>query len=163
MESGQLYGSSELLAGKIAEHHPAEYITSKIAEGAIKFGRALVRGTAGDQAKTPAAGTDKFVGVAGQSTEATDFDTEAYADKDPLACVETGIVMVYVEEGVSESDPVRIRHTADSPKVPGSFCKTADAGKTSLLTGVEFKGSRADAGLVPLLVKGIFTTTADAA
>jgi hypothetical protein len=163
IETGQLYGSGDIAAGKIVEYHPAEYITTKVAEGAAKFGRALVRGTADDEAKTPAAGTDKFIGVAGHSFEATDLDDEAYAEKDPLACIETGIVMVYVEEAVSPSDPVRMRHTAVTGKEAGSFCKTADPARTSLVTSAEFKGSTSGAGLVPLYVKGQFTTTADAA
>jgi hypothetical protein len=162
IEAPQLYGSEELSAGQIVQHIPDEMIVTKIAEGAASFGRALVRGTAGDQAKTPAAGTEKFIGVAGRSFDASDLDDEAYADKDPLACIDNGVVMVYVEEAVGPSDPVRIRHTAATGKVPGSFCKTADSGKTALITGAEFKGSSDGAGLVPLYVKGLFTTTADA-
>jgi hypothetical protein len=161
IEAPQLYGTEELTAGKIASHIPDEMIVTKIAEGAILFGRALVRGTAGDQAKIPASASDEFVGVAGRSIEAADLDDEAYADEDPVACVETGVVMVHVEEAVDPGDPVRIRHTAATGKVPGSFCTTADNGKTAVLDGAEFAGSTSGAGLVPLHVKGLFALTAD--
>jgi len=163
ISEGALYNETGRNAGEIAEHHPAEYITSRIAEGAIAFGQALVPGTAEGQVKIPAASTDKFCGAAALSFEATDLDDEAYADGDPLGLVEIGVVMVHVEEAVDPSDPVRIRHTAVTGKPAGVFCTTAEPGKTALLTGAEFKGSTTGAGIVPLLLKGIFTTTPDAA
>ncbi len=160
---GKLYGDVDIAAGKIAFHHPSTYITTRVAAGAIIFGQALAKGASEDQVKTPAAGSDAFCGVAGWSTEATDFDDGAYAAADPVAQVEIGVVMVYVEEAVDVGDPVRIRHTASGEKAPGAFCTTADAGKTSLVTGAEFRGSTTGAGYVPLYVKGLFTTTPDPA
>ncbi len=161
IEAPQLYGNESLPAGSIAQHLPDEMIVTKVAEGAMLFGRALVRGTAGDQVKTPSSGSEVFTGVAGRSVDATDLDDEAFADNDPVPSVEAGVVMVYVEEAVGPDDPVRIRHTAATGKVAGSFCTSADSGKTSRITGAEFKGSTTGAGLVPLHVKGVFTTTAD--
>ncbi len=116
---GKLYGDVDIAAGKIAEHHPSTYITTRVAEGALIFGQALAKGASEDQVKTPAAGSDAFCGVAGWSTEATDFDDGAYAAADPVAQVEIGVVMVYVEEAVDVGDPVRIRHTASGEKAPG--------------------------------------------
>lgn len=108
-----LYGDGILAAGRIAEHHPAEYIMSKIAEGVVPFGRAVVKGTEDEEAKLPSSGSDMMLGVAGFSTEAGDLDNENYSEGDPLAVVETGIVVVKVEEAVNIGDDVRIRHGED--------------------------------------------------
>jgi hypothetical protein len=113
MEEGRLYGSKELLAGKIAEHRPGEFISTRVAEGVIPFGRAMVRGTAGSQVKLPSSGSGSFVGISGFSFEAGNLDEEAYADKDPVACIENGVAMVYAEEAVGPEDPVRVRHSED--------------------------------------------------
>ncbi len=100
-------------AGEIAQHHPAEYIMSRIAEGLIPFGTGVVKGSAGDQVKLPSSASDRMIGVAGKSFEASDFDNGAYMDGDLAGVVETGIVIVKTEEAVSSGDAVRIRHAQD--------------------------------------------------
>ena len=40
---GKLYGDVDIAAGKIAEHHPSTYITTRVAAGAIIFGQALAK------------------------------------------------------------------------------------------------------------------------
>lgn len=110
---GGIYNDTARSAGEIAGHHPAEFIMTGIIEGVIPFGTAVVRGTDGDQVKLPSSAADKMIGVAGRSIEASGFDDEVYADGDPAGIVETGIVVVKVEEGVSLADSVRIRHGED--------------------------------------------------
>ena len=63
-----LYGDGILGAGKIAEHHPAEYIMTKNSEGIVPFGRAVVKGTDDEDAKLPSSGSDTMLGVSGYST-----------------------------------------------------------------------------------------------
>ncbi len=163
IDQGRLYGEETLEVGRIAEHHPAEYRMTRVAEGDILFGRAVVKGTEDLAVKAPSASTDLMIGVAGFSTEASDLDNNKYNTDDPVAVVETGVVVVYVEEAVSIGDAVRIRHTASGELVPGSFCKTADAGKTVVVANAVWKSETASAGFAVLYIKGPFPLTADAA
>lgn len=161
-----LDSSGPLGLGRIAEYHPAERAFTKAAEGVIKFGNAVVRGTAAHQAKTPAAGTDVFLGAARWSTDATDIDNENYIANNPVSIQEIGVITVYVEEAVDPSSAVRVRHTngtgGNAGKLAGSFAATADAGKTFRITsGAKFVGSTTGAGNVALLLTGTFTTAAD--
>ncbi len=114
IETGTLYGSHELLAGVIAGHHPAEYVSTRVAEGAIPFGCGITRGTGGQQVRVPSSADDVFVGVSRRSIDAGDFDNGKYSDKDPVGNVEIGFVMVRVEEAVGPNSPVRIRHAQES-------------------------------------------------
>jgi hypothetical protein len=111
--NNELYGGI-LGAGRIAEHHPAEYIISKIAQGVVPFGVAVVKGSVDEQAKLPSSASDKMLGIAAYSTDAGDLDNEKYIDGDPMGVVETGIVVVKVEEAVNIGDPVRVRHGEDT-------------------------------------------------
>lgn len=157
-----LDSSGPLNLGKIAEYHPAERAVTRSAEAAVKFGRAVVRGTAAHQGKTPGSGTDVFLGAARWSMEASDIDNESYLANDPLAIQEIGIITVYVEEAVDPSSTVRVRHTAGTGTVEGSFGATAETGKTFRITsGAKFAGSTSGAGNVPLLLTGTFVTAAD--
>ncbi|MCE9501856.1 MAG: hypothetical protein K8R21_15350 [Leptospira sp.] len=159
-----MYGDPGVGAGRFFEVHPLNHAVTKIAEGTIKFGYALQLGTTGDQAKKFTSSSGKFIGVAGYSTDASDLDNEQYSEKDPLGCVEIGVVMVYVEEAVAIGDPVRVRHTdhaSDVTKLCGMFAKTADEDKTALLEGASWKTAATAAGLVPITLNGPFKITAD--
>lgn len=156
--------SGVLELGKIIEHHPAERVITKACDGAIKFGRAVVLGASGGLGKLVSGATDVFIGVAKYSYEASDLDNLAYADKDVLAVQEIGVIAVYVEEAVTPSSVVRVRHTnhaSDPLKLAGNFCDTADAGKTFVLKGAKFVGTTTGAGTVGLLLTGNFETSAD--
>lgn len=149
-----LYSDPNLLVGSIAEHHPAEYIRTKIAESSLPFGRAVVQGTIFQQGKIISSAGDIFLGVSKRSTDASDLDNDSYADGDPLAIAETAVIMVYAEEAINEGDPVRVRHTAGTGTVAGSFCTTAEAGHTAVLDNAEFVGSCEGPGPVALYLKG---------
>ena len=147
--------------GECPIHHPLNMVETRNCEGVIKFGRAVQEGTAGNQGKVYSDAAGEFTGIAARSFEATNLDTEAYADLDVLGLVTGGFRQVYVEEAVNEGDPVRIRHTADTGKFPGDFAKSADAGKTVLLTGAEFRSTIAAAGIATIFIEGPFSVTAD--
>jgi hypothetical protein len=158
-----LYVGRVLLPGQIPEHNPISNIRSFAAEeDEIEFGRALMAGTAAEsQVKIFASATGKFKGVAGYSTEASDLDNSQYDDHDPVAVVDQGLVMVYVEETIALGDTVRIRHTDSGTKVAGSFAKTAEAGYTAVLTGAEYRSAGASGTAVKLFLDPPFTITAD--
>lgn len=157
-----LYSDRYGMPGEIYEHNPITMIRSAAAEeDEIPFGRALMMGTDGDQVKKYASATGVFVGVAGFSTQASDFDNSEYDDEDSVAVVTQGVVLVYVEEDVERGDTVRVRHTANGDYVAGSFATTADSGRTAVLTGAEFMGDSAS-GVVPLFLNPPFAISADA-
>ena len=157
-----LYSNRFGVPGEIYEHNPITMIRSMAAEDdAIKFGRAVMLGSTSDQAKIYASATGVFKGVAGFSTQAGNYDSSEYDTNDPVAVVDQGVVLVFVEEAVQVGDTVRIRHTADGTLVAGSFATTADSGKTVVLTGAEFREDSAS-GVVPLFLNPPFSISADA-
>lgn len=97
-----------------------DYVASKIAEGAIPFGRFTCLGTDPDkQAKLPAAAGDitsfnKNVGVAVHShaEESSLSGDPQYPDKAVMSVMMRGRVYVKPEQDVSPSDPVFVRFAA---------------------------------------------------
>ena len=157
---GKLYGGGMLSPGRIAEHHPAEYTLTRVAEGDIKFGYAVVKGTGDLDVRVPAAANSQFVGVARWSTEASDFNNESYKAKDPVGVFSTGVPVVCVEEEVKIGDPVRVRLVANGEKIAGRFCKTREAGRTAVINNAEWHSASKD-GVAHLYINGPFTTTMD--
>ncbi len=146
---GKLYGDKLSTPGVIAEMHPANNIGTSIAVGAIPFGLAVAHD--GEGVSVLSAADDRFAGVAGNSFEATDFDNNAYADKDPVAVIRGGVPTVVVGEAVSKGDPVYVVHTKISVTADvGRFVKTPTTGKTALINGAEFKEG-ADAGGIAVI------------
>lgn len=153
-------------AGKISEHRPNTNIVTRTSEGVVPFGMALTKGTSGLEVKVPAGASGlTFEGVSGWSKDATNFDTDSYADNEPVGIVQAGVVQVLVEEAVAVGDVVRVRHTvhaSDATKVPGLFAKTVDAGKTALIGGARFLSATSGAGVAAVELNGPYTVTADA-
>lgn len=153
-------------AGKISEHRPNTNIVTRRSEGAVPFGVALTVGTTGEEVKLPAGASGlTFEGVSAWSKDATNFDADAYADNEPVGVVKAGVVQVKVEEAVAIGDVVRVRHTvhaSDVTKVPGLFCKTADPGKTALVSGARFLSATTGAGVAAVELAGYNEVTADA-
>jgi hypothetical protein len=115
---GTVYNERSRTAGEIAEHYPAEYISSHPGEGNIPFGRGVVVGSDANSAKIPDDQSGKFIGVAGYSSQASDIENETYNDGDPVAVVKKGIVVVDVEESVEHHDSVRLAMDNEA-KAPG--------------------------------------------
>jgi hypothetical protein len=158
-----LYVSRVLGFGEIPEHNPIENIRSFAAEeSGIYFGRAVMSGTLAEtQVKIFSGASGKFKGVALKSTEASNLDDSHYDDHDSVAVIDQGIVNVYSEETIALGDSVRIRHTTSGAKVKGSFCKTAVAGETAVLSGAEWRAAGASGTAVKLYLDPPFTITAD--
>ncbi|MCB1202550.1 MAG: hypothetical protein KDK41_18050 [Leptospiraceae bacterium] len=158
----ELYNENQPAAGTIAGLHPAERIVTRIGDGEIRFGTGVVESDDPNEVKAPASGSDVFSGVALQSAQASDLNNEKYNSLDVVGVAEAAVVTVHCEEAVDENDPVRLRHTAATGKVPGDFAKTADAGKTMLITkGARWGGTLTAAGRVALILNGPFTVEAD--
>ena len=155
-----LYLAKALGRGKIAEHNPMTNIRSYAASGVdIAFGLAVMEGVDLDkQVRLFTSGTGKFKGVAGYSISADDLDNGLFTTGDMVPVVDQGVVMVYVEEAVTPSSPVRIRHTGGTP---GAFRTSSSGGASALITGAEFRGSGASGTAVPLFLSPPFTVTAD--
>lgn len=157
-----LYTNKVLGPGEVSEHNPITHLRSYAAEeDGLKFGRAAMLGTDPEkQVKIFASATGTFVGVNAFSTQADDLDNSQYKQYDPVSILDQGVIMVFVEETVEVGDTVRVRHTANGSKVAGSFCKTAAAGETVVLTGAEYRGDSVS-GVVPLFLNPPFSISAD--
>ena len=149
--------------GEIPEHNPIINLRSFAAEeDDIKFGRAVMGGTSNEeQVKIFASASGKFKGVAAYSTEASDLDNSQFKQYDKVPVFDQGVINVFVEEAVSPTDTVRIRHTASGSLVAGSFAKTADAGKTVVLSGAEYRSTTTTSGVAQLYIDPVFSVTAD--
>ena len=74
------------------------------------------------------------------------------------------MVGVFVEEAVSRGDAVRVRivnHASLAAKVAGNFCKTADTGKTAVVSGAEWVSDSTAAGVVILYLRDSTSLTVD--
>ena len=157
---GGLHNDKLREAGEIAQHLPDEYIGSFVAEESIQFGSGVMRGAEPEGVKIISSATGEFLGVAGKSFEAGDFDNNKYTEKDPCGVIRKGIVVVCVSENVKPGDKVRVRHTASADKPIGIFCKTAEAGKTAVVEFAEWK-SETKNGHAVLWISGPFKLIAD--
>lgn len=127
-------------------------ITSKVAEGGdIPFGRAIVRGTADNQAKLPTATGQAFIGI----TEFTSAwsnnanDIHLYSQYREMNILDFGEIWVYTEQSVVPGDAVYFRHTADTAPldVVGRFRKDSSGGDADLIIGAAFETTTAAGGL----------------
>jgi hypothetical protein len=159
-----LYNVDSFGLGKHPIHHPINYTATAIGEGVIQFGRALSAGTSNDQAKTISGVSKRFVGVSAYSVSASLLSEGKYSDKDVVGVIKTGYVSVYVEEAVNRGDAVRIRHTnhaSDATLLAGQFAKTAEAGKTAVLSNAEWVKDAGSAGVGILYIGDNAVITAD--
>jgi len=104
---------------------------TKVAEGSnIEFGRAVVRGTADNQATLPSASTDEFIGVTEYTSAGVTEDNgfHGYNENSSMNVVDFGVIWVYVEQAVVPGDPVFFRYTANTAPLDilGRFRKDAD-------------------------------------
>lgn len=117
--------------------------------GEVPFGTLVVRGTADNQGKRPAAQADvayaKVMGVSVHShayakdNELGDLGLKQYVVGKVLT---EGRIRVYTSEAVATTDNVRVRAdtnaASDELTGPGTFCKSSSAGHTVLIS----KGAR---------------------
>jgi len=154
----KMYNDARLDAGKITQHHPAEYTISALAEGKIPFGCAVVKGRAAQKVKLPVSAGDRMFGVSAYSFEASHFEEGYYADGDKAGVHVTGIVSVLTIEEVEPGDAVRVVLGTDDA---GKFCKTSADGVTARVTNAEWKTETDEAGLAELFINGPFELVED--
>lgn len=99
--------------GAESENLEGRRVETAAAEAGIPFGRAVVTGATEGQVRLPSASTDKFRGVAMQSTDARALNDGAYIAGDPVGVGNPIAVDVELEEDVEAGDDVRVRHTED--------------------------------------------------
>ena len=158
---GSLYNDKTRNGGEVAGHHGGMVITTGTAEGAIPFGRGIVKGTSENRVKLPASADDTFRGIAGFSFDAGNLDEETYTDADPVAVCKVGVFSVYFEEEIAEGAPVRLRIANSGSKKAGDFCTSAEAGKTVKLTNVEVTYGTSGPGFGVIRIDGAVAMTAD--
>ncbi|MCX7997409.1 MAG: hypothetical protein N3A69_00470 [Leptospiraceae bacterium] len=137
---------------------------TRVAEEPIPFGSPLALGTTGEQVKVLASATDIFAGIAVYDPYSKGIASNRYETGEPLVVAYEGIYWVYVDEGVNEKYVVRARivnHASDPNKLKGNFCKTTETGKTVILEGAYFDGSRSNPGTVPLRLSDSIKIIAD--
>jgi len=127
-------------------------VTSKVAEtGDIPFGRAVVRGTADNQAKLPTTGSQAFIGITEMTTAWAENATELhlYERYREMNIIDFGMVWVYTEQAVVPGDAVYFRHTADTAPldIVGRFRKDASGADADLIVGASFETTTAAGGI----------------
>lgn len=133
-------------AGQIADLGP-RYVRTRVAEGAIAFGRALATGTASPQVVVMSDVGEEFEGVAlfTHNRENQLYDSNlGYIDKDAVNVLRQGRVYVEVTDDVADGDTAYVDVTngkftntdnaGANPEVPtGRFTMSASAGGLSIL------------------------------
>jgi hypothetical protein len=166
------YISKVQTPGKFARYNPINFVKSFAASASgILFGRAVqITAADADVVQIPSASGLVFPGVAMESvdTHNTDVATETYLAGAAVGVASQGNVIVFCEEAVAVGDAVRFRIVANGANVPGSFGKTADAGKTMLLSSACARWETASASgigetglMAELFLAAPFTVTAD--
>jgi len=127
-------------------------ISSKVAQdGDIPFGRAVVRGTADNQAKLPTAGSQAFMGITEMTTAWAEnaSNLHLYERYREMNIIDFGMVWVYTEQSVVPGDAVYFRHTADTAPldIVGRFRKDASGADADLITGASFETTTAAGGI----------------
>ena len=127
-------------------------ITSKVAQtGDIPFGRAVVRGTADNQAILPTATGQSFLGITEHTTAGSEngSDLHLYEQYREMNILNFGQIYAYTEAAVVPGDAVYFRHTADTAPldVVGRFRDDASGGDADLVTGASWETTTAAGGI----------------
>ncbi len=127
-------------------------IMSKVAEGSdINFGRAVIRGTADNQAKLPSAAGQEFIGVTELTTawSVNESDVHLYSEYREMNIIDFGEMWVQTEEAVDPGDPVRFNFSITGGGVIGRF-RSSDDGYCDLIDGATFETTAAADTLVKI-------------
>ena len=132
-------------------------ITSKVAEdGDIAFGRAVVRGTADNQAKLPTATGQSFMGITEMTTAWSEnaSDLHVYSQYKEMNIINFGEMYVYTEQSVVPGNDVFFRHTAGTAPldVVGRFRKDLDTNKADQIIGAKFESTTAAGGIAKISI-----------
>lgn len=99
------------------EQDPKQVVIQLAAEGTVKFGRVVAKGTGARGGKLFSGSGDLFMGVAARVLHASGFETVdadtgtvgEYVAEEFISLVQSGLVTVFVEEAVNDDDQPRIR------------------------------------------------------
>jgi len=130
--------------GQLADSGLTDSITS-IAEGAVPFGKLVVRGTlTNKQGKLPAVAADvtTATNVLGIALHSHDRESDAsvaadYEDKEAMSILRQGRCWVQVEEAVAVGSVVHVRYAAGGNGV-GSFGDTTGTAERGVLAGAKY-------------------------
>lgn len=130
-------------------------IISKAAEDSdINFGRAVVRGTADNQAILPSASGQAFLGVTEYTTAwaANASDVHLYQENREMNILDFGRIFVVCEDGCVPGDDVFFRHTTGTGTTIGAFRTDADTATADQVSGASWESttSAGDIGLIKL-------------
>lgn len=157
-------------AGTVADMGPTDIVslTSGEASAEIPFGRMVQFGSTAElmlvlagASPTDLAG---ILALGGPMVPDQEIGTTGLKPKQAGRVLRVGRIWVYSETGNAPSDAVRVRHTVDTGKLVGNFTKTADSGKSFLLTtGARWLKTTSGAGLTLLEINmTALTVAADA-
>jgi len=122
-------------------------IVTKIAEGDVKAGRAVVRGTGDNGALLPSETGQEFVGITVATTAGqADCDDEfAYLENSAMNVLNNGLIYEICEDGCVPGDTVFFRHTVGTGTEIGAFRTDADTATADEIVGATWE-STATAG-----------------
>lgn len=159
-----IYSGSPIGLGQQPEYYINQMIRSGKTGEIVNFGYAVGLNASGQIVTADETITKPFVGIAVASKDASDIENDRYLVQDSIGYLKTGIINAHCEEAAGETDIVRVRlenHAVDSTKLKGMFCKTADAGKTAVLNGAEYRSTITAAGTIALFLPDSITLTND--
>jgi hypothetical protein len=130
------------------------FIVTSTSDVAVVITSVVVAAGASQAGSTVTTNTnDKFRGVALQTHTLVQDENglTQYVVNDVVSDIEQGGVAVWVEEAVTEKDPVYLRFEVNGASTAVGYFRTdADTNKAMLLDGVQFKSRTTGAGLVKL-------------
>jgi hypothetical protein len=105
--------------------------TANVTGNPIAFGSGVVDGDADDTTQLPSATGFRFIGVAArdQSEQAIITGVNNYSEGEAVGVFKRGRIWVEVEEAVTPSDDVYLRHTVNGSLDPGGWRTDADSAK----------------------------------
>lgn len=148
-------GSYSRQPDMIVDTHPLE------GSAAVKFGAALVYGTAGAVAPFEASGTAaKFLGVAVREVKsATDYLNQnegSYQPGEAVPVMKRGCVNVICQNGTPAADGTVYVRVTENPSYPnavvGGFEAAADSANSVALTNAKWKGTADANGVAELCI-----------
>ena len=125
-------------------------VVSKVAQDSdVKYGRAVVRGTADNQAKLPTTTGQAFMGITSSTTAgvANASDVHLYEENREMNIVDFGRIWVICEDGCVPGDSVFFRHTASGSEEIGSLRTDADTADADEIAGATFETTASAGGL----------------
>ena len=124
--------------GQVADLQTSNRI-SKVSEGTIPYGRAVVEGSAYSQAALPSAPAQNFFGIAMRLiTRLNNQAGEApYEQYDDMSIMNEGSIFVLAEVAVSAGDNVFFRHAGAGDA--GALRNDADGGNATQIVNCKFE------------------------